>query len=182
MITDEVVVHVMPSPVDEERTSFVAAGVVTFGVEVRRFEYDRSHVEEAIARADASDAARIRADNADLLAGDEAPRLFAGPSIHVFGSEDDHEYLRFDLFGNDPHYHCLSPATPSSQFTNRLVPIDAAAVGDLVPWAMRVLRQELAPMLTSAGGGDLADGLDQDTVASALDVVEGLAEKVAVDD
>jgi hypothetical protein len=100
----------------------------------------------------------------------------------VFGSEDDHEYLRFDLFGNDPHYHCLTPATPSSEFTNRLVPIDAAAVGDLVPWAMRMLRHELAPMLTSAGGGDLAETLDHDAVSSALDVVQDLAEKVGVDD
>ena len=103
--------------------------------------------------------------------------MLQGPSIHVFGSANSHEYLRFDLFGNDPHYHCLTPATPSSEFTNRLVPIDPAIVGDLVPWAMNILRHELAPMLQGAGGGDLVDGLDQESVSSALDVVEALAEK-----
>jgi hypothetical protein len=174
----EIVVQVMPEPLVKERTSFVPAGVVTFGVEVRSFEVDRNYIEERIASANESDAERLRADNADLLAGNQAPYLFEGPSIHVFGSADNHEYLRFDLFENDAHYHCLSPATPSSVSTNRVVPIDTTAVGDLVPWAMHALRQDLAPMLKRAGGDDLAERLDQDSVLPALDIVQDLAEKV----
>ena len=31
-------------------------------------------------------------------------------AIHVLGTDDGHEYLRFDVFDREPHYHYLHPA------------------------------------------------------------------------
>ena len=33
-----------------------------------------------------------------------------GPTVRVLGSDDEHEYLRFDLFNVSPHYHYEPPA------------------------------------------------------------------------
>jgi hypothetical protein len=92
-----------------------------------------------------------------------------GPTVRVMGSADRHEYLRFDMFNVNAHYHYEPPAEKE-----RVLMIDTVADGDPVTWAIARLRTRLAPMLTAAGGQSLADALDGAVLARAVDEVETL--------
>jgi hypothetical protein len=92
-----------------------------------------------------------------------------GPTVRVLGGDDDHEYLRFDMFSVQPHYHYEPPAD-----AERILMLDTVAEGDAVAWGLARLRDRLAPMLVAAGGQDLADSLDDAVVAGAVDDVEAL--------
>jgi len=90
-----------------------------------------------------------------------------GPTVRVLGGADDHEYLRFDMFNVNPHYHYEPPATKE-----RILMIDTVAEGDAVSWGLARLRNRLAPMLIEADGQTLVDALDEQTLARAIDEVE----------
>jgi hypothetical protein len=92
-----------------------------------------------------------------------------GPTVRVLGDDDDHEYLRFDLFNLNPHYHYEPRAEEA-----RILVIDTVAEGDAVSWGIARLRGRLAPMLIAAGAQGLADALDDETLARAVDDVESL--------
>jgi hypothetical protein len=92
-----------------------------------------------------------------------------GPTVRVLGGDDDHEYLRFDMFNVSPHYHYEPPTEQE-----RILMIDTVAEGDAVSWGIARLRGRLAPMLLAAGGQTLADALDEQTLTRALDDVESL--------
>ena len=93
-----------------------------------------------------------------------------GPTVRVLGSDDEHEYLRFDLFNVSPHYHYEPPAGEE-----RVLMLDTVAEGDAVSWGMARLRARLAAMLVASGGQRLADELDGEVLARAVDDVESLA-------
>ena len=95
-----------------------------------------------------------------------------GPTVRVLGGDDDHEYLRFDMFNINPHYHYEPPA-----HAERILMIDTVADGDPVSWGLARLRERLLPMLVAAGGQDLAEGLDEQIVAHAVDDVESLVRR-----
>ena len=95
----------------------------------------------------------------------------AGVSIHVVGADDGHEYLRFDAFDDDPHYHYIRPSGDH----NHWVPFDAVAGGDVLAFALRCLRERLAPMLAQAGGAAVAEKLEPPRVRRAIDEVERVA-------
>lgn len=97
----------------------------------------------------------------------------SGPTIRVLGTDDEHEYLRFDMFNTNAHYHYEPPSVTGDE-KERVLPLDTVAEGEPVAWAMDRLRGRLAPMLTEAGGQRLVDSLDDNTVARAVDEVEGL--------
>ena len=90
-----------------------------------------------------------------------------GPTVRVLGADDDHEYLRFDMFNVSPHYHYEPPSDEE-----RILMIDTVAEGDAVSWGLVRLRDRLVPMLVEAGGKTLADALDQQTLSGAIDEVE----------
>jgi hypothetical protein len=92
-----------------------------------------------------------------------------GPTIRVLGGDDEHEYLRFDMFNVSPHYHYEPPAEQE-----RILMLDTVAEGDAVSWGLARLRDRLAPMLVAAGGPNLAEALDEPTLARAVDDVESL--------
>src|ERR1700751_536255 len=92
-----------------------------------------------------------------------------GPTVRVLGGDDEHEYLRFDLFNVSPHYHYEPPAEQE-----RILMIDTVAEGDVVSWGVTRLRDRLGPMLGAAGGQGLADALDEQVLARAGDDVESL--------
>lgn len=92
-----------------------------------------------------------------------------GPTIRVLGANDAHEYLRFDMFDVNPHYHYEPPTQDE-----RVLMFDAVADGDAVTWALSRLRDRLVPMLVEADGAALADALDAPTVARAVAEVESL--------
>jgi hypothetical protein len=117
-----------------ENTEMVPAGAVTIGVEQRVFD-----------------------GGTDATTG-------TGWSIHVFGTEDDEEYLRFDGLASSPHYHYITPL--GSTRRNRY-DYDVLTNGDFLQWVGTQLGSNIAPMLSAAGAGPLADRVDQARVADA---------------
>ena len=76
-----------------------------------------------------------------------------GATLHVCGTADGLEYLRFDCFENEPHYHYIEPATGA----NTVVRIDELAVGDPIEFSLACVEHHLADMLRNCGRADLAD-------------------------
>ena len=81
---------------------------------------------------------------------------------------DDHEFIRFDMFVDEPHYHYVDKAAG----TNTLVFYDAVAHGPVVPWTLGQLRHRLPDMLRHAGGMDVADAVDAELGAAVAQGVE----------
>ncbi|MGO8863605.1 MAG: hypothetical protein ACLQRH_23010 [Acidimicrobiales bacterium] len=76
-----------------------------------------------------------------------------GPTVHVYGSADGIEHLRFDCFAHKPHYHYVH----ESGEVNTVCRIDQFAEGDVVEWTIGRLRERLPEMLEHCGLPDLAD-------------------------
>jgi hypothetical protein len=95
-----------------------------------------------------------------------------GVSIHVLAADDGHEYLRFDVFDGDPHYHYIRPSGDH----NQVIGYDAAANGDMLPWAIGCLTTRLADMLREAGGGEVAARLNPGGLDAAIDQVATMAD------
>jgi hypothetical protein len=147
-------IYLDPVPTVEETTTWIEAGSVTIGVEYRIFNTEI--LQHAYPEGQPAPAA------------DED----SGVSIHVLGSWDGFEYLRFDCFVESPHYHYLHPKEPY-QFR---VPYDEVADGPMLDWTLGRLRNRLVPMLEEAGARELAADCG-DTVSSALDLVERTARR-----
>jgi hypothetical protein len=140
------------------------AGVVRFGVEYRLLN-------DAIAAASAVEAASGR-DNAGDSFDDR------GVSLHVFGLSQEGgqggeplEYLRFDCFDEDPHYHYVSWKRRS----NEMLHIDPVADGDPLTWALERIRTRLPQMLERAGAPEIAARVDLRLVEAALPKVSEAA-------
>ena len=153
----------MPIPPIEAHTQWFDAGSVRFGVEYRELS-------DAIAAAAQVEAAS-GTDRADPATFDDR-----GVSIHVQGC-DEHgalEYLRFDCFDEDPHYHYVSWSARS----NEMLHIDAIAEGDPLAWALERLRTRLPEMLARAGAAHIAKRVDARRVAALLPQVAEAAYRV----
>jgi hypothetical protein len=150
----------------EENTVRVPAGAVTFGLEMRQLNPEL--VRNFYRGRPDEDHINAMADRIDSL--DDG-----GPSIHVFGGDDQLEYLRFDCFLNGPHYHYVHP-NEEYQVVNE---IDPVADGDPFEWALGRLRSRLPEMLRESGGTRLADLVDRAVVDRAIDRVSELAATAA---
>lgn len=131
----------MPIPMIERNAEWFDAGPVSFAVEVR------------------------------VLAGmDEAAGAGAGGgTIHVFGPDHEEEWVRFDCFDDEPHYHYLDQRAK----LNTVWTYDSGVNGPMAPWAISALRTNLSSILRTAGADDLADRVEREGVdASVLDKVE----------
>lgn len=163
-----VIYQVQPQPPEPAYTRWLPAGAVTFGVEHR----------------DVDPAGLATTYGADTAAMDEIEQHSpeggfhdSGVSLHVNGTDDGHEYLRFDLFEGEPHYHYVRPSGDH----NHVVPVDPVAQGDLLAFALRCLRERLAPMLAEAGGDQVAARLDPAVQGPVLDEVERLARSLSAE-
>lgn len=91
-----------------------------------------------------------------------------GVSLHVFGEpapgKPEVEFLRFDCFDEDPHYHYVSYANQ----TNEMVHLDPHAHGDPLAWALECLRTRLPQLLERAGASTLAARVDSLRLEEAL--------------
>ena len=98
-----------------------------------------------------------------------------GATLHVCGTADGVEHLRFDCFENEPHYHYIEQRVGA----NVVVRIDELAVGDPIEFSLACVADHLPEMLRNCGVADLADEVtDQlDTVRSGVDVVRELMVK-----
>ena len=158
-----------PQPPVEDRTHRVAAGAVTLGVEYRALDPESLRA--------------TYADNPEHLAELEARSpeggfTDEGVSLHVWGTDDGHEYVRFDVFADEPHYHYVHNTGAGGETDNNVIDFDAIASGDMLAWALERLRTRLPEMLQEAGGGAVAATVDPDLVARAVGEVERLAAAV----
>jgi hypothetical protein len=151
---------VPPIPPDAEHTKYVDAGAIKFGVEFRLL--DEGELEANYRGAEMEEIQ-------DALAGNAVQDN--GVSIHVVGTADGHEYLRFDMFEQEPHYHYIQPSGESQ----RIVDYDRAAMGEMLPWALAQIRTRLVPMLEQAGGDALVAYLDAGRIEASLGEVEKFA-------
>lgn len=130
---------VLPIAMVPEACIEVPAGPVTFVVEARRLTDDAiiSSAEEQ-GRRDAIDEPRGVDDG--------------GASLHVLGAADGLEYLRFDCFEHEPHYHYIY----NGEGANLVVRLDDVAEGDPKRWTLERVRTRLPEMLEYAGAPELA--------------------------
>ncbi len=97
-----------------------------------------------------------------------------GVSLHVAETEGGHEYLRFDVFDDEPHYHYIhrpGAGDGTTGVVNNVIDFDVVAHGDMLTWALERIRTRLPEMLTEAGAVHLVADLDQGAVRSAVDQV-----------
>jgi hypothetical protein len=154
---------IAPQPVDPDNTRWFPAGVITIGVEYRD--------------VDPAGLIATYQDDPDQLAEllEKSPAggfSDEGVSLHVIETDGGHEYLRFDAFDDEPHYHYIHR---SQQIVNNVIDFDVVAHGDMLAWALERIRTRLPEMLAEAGGGHLAAGLDPAAVGTVVDEVEPLA-------
>ncbi len=116
-------------PIMEDETTWFTSGPITIGVESRAFGKPGGEV------------------------------LERGASVHVCDAKTRSEWLRFDCFDNQPHYHYIL----QDQQHNILWGYDPNANGPMFDWVLTTLRSQdqFAAMLRSAGASDLADKFDQ---------------------
>jgi hypothetical protein len=157
-----IVYQMQPEPPDADNCQWLEAGAIRLGLEYR--VVDPARLAEAYAGS-AEDLAELEANSP------EGGFHGAGVSIHVVGAADGHEYLRFDAFDGDPHYHYVRPSGDH----NHWIPFDPIAGGDMLDFALRSLRERLGPMLCEAGGGKVAALLDAKKQNPAIDEIERLA-------
>jgi hypothetical protein len=98
-----------------------------------------------------------------------------GISLHVRGSADGFEYLRFDVFEDEPHYHYIHRVDGAT--ANRVVMFDTIANGDMLTWAFERLRCHAPEMLRAAGAGYLADDLAPEILVGAVDQIAVLVQQ-----
>jgi len=153
---------VPPIPPDEEHTTWVSAGALSHGVEYRLLDDA-----ELAANYEGAQMEEIQAN----IKGDGVQDN--GVSLHVKAVADGHEYLRFDMFDQQPHYHYIEPSGEKQT----IVEYDRVAMGDMLPWAMNQLRTRLAEMLRFAGGSRLVEEIDRDALDAGLAQAEKLARR-----
>jgi hypothetical protein len=140
-----------PAP---ERCLPIPAGPLRFVVEARHLD-------------DHALSATLSSDEAE---GDDALFDDYGPTLHVYGTEDGIEHLRFDCFANKPHYHYVQEGGA----VNTICRIDQYAEGDPVEWTIGRLRARLPEMLDYCGLPDLAE-----QVRAEQGVIDGVIDDVA---
>lgn len=160
--------NIHPQPVDQAHTRYFSAGTITIGVEYR----DVDAAGFLATYRDEPDA--LRQVEQKVTLGDFFDE---GVSLHVVDAADGHEYLRFDCFARDPHYHYIHKTAPGEEHVNNVVAFDTTACGDMVTWAVERIRTRLPEMLTEAGGGHLGDTLDPARIEVAAGQVLALAEE-----
>ncbi len=128
------VMKIMPIPPVEENCRSISAGPVTFVVESRLL--NAAIIDDHTAKHGTL-GIPIETDT--------------GASLHVYGSVDGLEYLRFDCFEKQPHYHYLH----QDEQLNQILTIDDVAA-DPVAWTLFCVRNRLPEMLDYAGAKTVA--------------------------
>jgi hypothetical protein len=155
-------------PVAED-TEHVPAGALTIGVEYRRLDAESL---EATYAGTEFEAIFNQAEHDPTLALD-------GVSLHVCDAETGQEYVRFDCFDDDPHYHYMHPRVSGEPVDNHVIWFDAVAHGPILPWALQQIRTRLPEMLAEAGAPELATRVDSHLTAQAADRVGDIARQAA---
>lgn len=149
--------NVPPVPPDEASTDWFDFAPLRVGIEYRK--------------VDPAALADVYGDNAEHMAeidehSPEGGFSDEGVSVHVVA--DGHEYLRFDAFVDDPHYHYID----KDAGTNTIVEFDKVAHGPVKPWVLAQLRDRLPEMLNGAGAAGVAETLNPELGAQIAEQVE----------
>lgn len=161
------VYNMPPQPPVAENTRYIDGGAVRIGVEYR--DVDPASLAATYA-GNAAQLAELEERSPEGGFSDE------GVSIHVCG-DDGHEYVRFDVFDDEPHYHYVHKPSAEGGIVNNVIAYDVVAHGDMLDWALERLRTRLPDMLRAAGGDDVAARLDDAQVSRAIDEAEALARR-----
>jgi hypothetical protein len=143
--------EMLPIPMVTEHCIPVAAGAVQLVVESRQLTN------------------QILDDTYHGAAQHDIPFDDFGATLHVCGTADGLEHLRFDCFENEPHYHYIEQAAGA----NTIVRIDELAVGDPIAFSLSCVEDHLPDMLRNCGVPGLAD-----EVAGQLDQVRAAVGEV----
>ena len=162
------VYNIPPQPPAPANTRYLPAGAITFGIEYRDVD------PESLTATYAEDPAQL-AEFEEI--SPEGGFSDEGVSIHVCGTDDGHEYVRFDVFDDEPHYHYIHRTPAGAEVVNNVIDFDTAAHGEMLPWAIACLRTRLPAMLTEAEGGHLIPQLDADLIGGVADEVQRIAER-----
>ena len=162
------VYNIPPQPPSPQNTRYLPAGSITFGIEHRDVD------PESLAATYADDAAQLAELEEKSPEGGFSDE---GVSIHVCGTDDGHEYVRFDVFDDEPHYHYIHRTPSATEVVNNVIEFDTAAHGEMLPWAIDCLRTRLPAMLTEAEGDHLVSNLDFDLISRVIDEVQEIAEQ-----
>jgi hypothetical protein len=151
--------EIMPIPMVPEHCHPVDAGPVRLVVESRQL----------------TDAVLAETYGADDPREEHVHFDDGGPTVHVVAAADGLEYLRFDCFELEPHYHYIDPVDGSQV----VVRIDELAVGDPVEFALACLADRLPAMLRHTGHVALADAVaaDEGALQAALPQVRALVDR-----
>lgn len=157
---------VMPAKPVVSQTELIEVGPLAFGVEYRI-------VSDALAGINYGRRKGVPGEPSVEHEKRASSRFDSGVSLHVFDNRDEvrQEYLRFDCFSEDPHYHYIDHGAASNQLRG----IDPAAVGDPLEWALECVRSRLPQMLARAGATDLAGTIDQKLLTAAIPAVAAAA-------
>jgi hypothetical protein len=166
------VYNIPPQPPAEKDTRYLPAGAITFGVEYRDVD------PESLATTYAGNTAHL----AELEErSPEGGFSDEGVSIHVCGTDDGHEYVRFDVFDDEPHYHYIHHPDDDGNIVNNVIDFDRTSLGEMLPWAIERLRTRLPEMLTEAGGDHLVPQLDAGLLERGIGEVQAMAEQAQRD-
>lgn len=156
-----------PIPPRPEHTRWFPVGPLTIGVEHRSLDAEvlgEAFQDERRATLDAA----VADSHGDGVVED------GGVSLHVCDGDTGVEYLRFDCFEGDPHYHYIQGGTYSIT-----VPHDEDANGDALTWALGRLESRLPAMLRVAEAEHLAAALSDEALAAGLPAVRATARQAA---
>jgi hypothetical protein len=152
-----------PQPPIAENTTYLKAGALTIGVEYRdvnpdnlvdTYKDNEAYLKELLEKSP------------------EGGFTDEGVSIHVCATDDGHEFLRFDVFDDDPHYHYIHAG---DEVVNNVIDFDVLAHGDMLPWVIERLRSRLPEMLPHAGGDRLVPLIDHSALDPVIDEVDKIA-------
>jgi hypothetical protein len=111
----------LPIPMVQEHCIPVDAGAVQLVVEARQLTN------------------QILDDTYQGAAEADIPFDDFGATLHVCGTADGLEHLRFDCFEDEPHYHYIEQA----ESANTIVRIDELAVGDPIEFSLACVEHHL---------------------------------------
>jgi hypothetical protein len=135
--------NVAPMAPDPEHTTVLDCGAISIGVEYRAL--DPAALNDYY---EGDDLDEINEHSPDGGFTDQ------GLSLHINSTGEDHEFIRFDLFDDEPHYHYVDKAAG----TNTIVGFDVAAHGPMLEWALGQVQHRLGDMLAAANAD--ADAID----------------------
>ena len=158
----------IPIPPVDVATEWLQAGRVLFGVEHRVLDKDilYAHFASMPEQMELLKTMTGKSDPLDIFALPEDE----GFSLHVCDAKDRQEYIRFDAFAEDPHYHYITPGSH-----HVAVGFDNIA-DDFEPWVFARVQSALPEMLRFAGAHDLAGEVDQDLVRQSLGTLRDMAQ------